>query len=230
MNIVCVHGSGSCREAWHYQTAAFAGVTAVNLPGHPDGELIPTISGMVEWLHGYIARAGLAPVVLFGHSLGAAVVMQYTVDYSDEVSGLVLVGAGARLKVSPKLLEDLARDIETGSSWDPMTGYERIAPEVATVLARRRVENGPRARLNDLSACNDFDIIAKLSNITAPTLAICGTDDAMTPPKYTEFLAARLPGARGVVVEGGTHQVHLEKPAEVNREIRAFLDGLANSH
>jgi pimeloyl-ACP methyl ester carboxylesterase len=228
MNIVCVHGSGSCREAWHYQTAAFANITAVNLPGHPDGELIPTIGGMVEWLHGYIAEAGLAPVVLFGHSLGAGVVMQYALDYGDAVSGLVLVGAGARLKVSPAILEGLARDIQTGSAWDPMTGYERIAPEVAAVLARRRVENGPHARLNDLSACNDFDIIANLSNITIPTLAICGTDDAMTPPKYTQFLAARLPDARGVVIEGGTHQVHLEKPDEVNQEIRAFLDDRAN--
>jgi len=229
MNIVCVHGSGSCREAWHYQTAAFANITAVNLPGHPDGELIPTVAGMVEWLAGYITEAGLAPVVLFGHSLGAGVVMQYALDHGEAVSGLVLVGGGARLKVSPKILADLARDIETDSAWDPMTGYERIAPEVATVLARRRVENGPRARLNDLSACNDFDIIAKLNSITVPTLAICGRDDAMTPPKYTEFLAAQLPDARGVVIEGGTHQVHLEKPDEVNREIRAFLDDLANS-
>jgi pimeloyl-ACP methyl ester carboxylesterase len=136
MNIVCVHGSGSCREAWHYQTAVFANITAINLPGHPDGELIPTI--------GYMAEASLAPVVLFGHSLGAGVVMQYALDYGDAVSGLVLVGAGA-LKVSSKISEGLARDIQTGSAWDPMTGYERIAPEVAAVLARRRVENGSRA-------------------------------------------------------------------------------------
>jgi pimeloyl-ACP methyl ester carboxylesterase len=142
----------------------------------------------------------------------------------------VLVGAGARLKVPPKILEDLARDIQTESSWEPMMGYERIEPEVATLLARRRVENGPRARLNDLSACNGFDITTNLSNITVSTLAICGTDDAMTPPKYTEFLAARLADAPGVVIEGGTHRVHLEKPDELNQQIQAFLDALANSH
>jgi pimeloyl-ACP methyl ester carboxylesterase len=59
---------------------------------------------------------------------------------------------------------------------------------------------------------------------------MCGADDAMTPPKYTEFLAARLPDARGVVIEGDTHQVHLEKPDEVNQAIRAFLDDRANGH
>ena len=90
-----------------------------------------------------------------------------------------------------------------------------------------RVENGLPARLNDLTACNEFDIMESLASITVPALAICGTDDVMTPPKYTEFLADRLPNAKGVVIEGGTHQVHLEKPEEVNAAIKSFLDGLS---
>ena len=223
MNIVCVHGSGSCREAWHYQLAEFEAITAVNLPGHPDGALIPTISGMVEWLHEYVHDNGLAPAVLFGHSLGGGVVMQYAVEYPDDVLGLVLVGTGARLRVHPKVLENLARDVANEADWDSMAGYELIEPDVAKVLARRRLENGLVSRLNDLSACNEFDIMADLGQIGSPTLAICGTNDAMTPPKYTEFLVDRLPDAHGVVIEGGTHQVHLEKPVQVNQAIKGFL-------
>lgn len=226
MNIVCVHGSGACREAWHYQSAEFENVTAVNLPGHPDGDLIPTVGGMVEWLHGYIHEAGLAPAVLFGHSLGGGIVMQYAVDHPEDVTALVLVGTGARLRVNPKILEDLERDIAANADWDPMVGYDLIAPEVAEVLARRRLENGLRSRLNDLSACNEFDIMESLGAISVPVLALCGTDDVMTPPKYTQFLTERMPNARGVVIEGGTHQVHLEKPERVNREIAAFLEQL----
>ncbi|MCH9671429.1 MAG: alpha/beta hydrolase [Gammaproteobacteria bacterium] len=223
MNIVCIHGSGSCRESWHYQLQAFENVTALDLPGHPDGELIPTISGMVEWLHQYIHSEDLDDLVLFGHSLGGGVVLQYAAEHGANVRGLVLVGTGARLRVLPKPLEDLARDIETDAPWDPLAGYERIEPKVAEMLAQRRVQNGLRARLNDLSACNDFDIMERMADLTMPALALCGSDDVMTPPKYTQFLAERLPNARGVVIEGGTHQVHVEKPEEVNREIAAFL-------
>lgn len=224
MNIVCVHGSGACRESWHYQLTAFENVTAVDLPGHPVGELLPTIPQMVTWLHDYISDAGLSSeLVLFGHSLGGGVILQYALDYPGAVKGLVLVGTGARLRVNPQTLEALARDVEADAPWDPLAGYEQIDPDVAQVLANRRVENGLRARLNDLKACDEFDIMPRLAELSMPALAICGTKDVMTPPKYTEFLAERLPNAKGVVVAGGTHQVHLEKPDEVNREIKAFL-------
>ena len=221
MKKVCIHGSGSSREAWHYQLAAFDDITALNLPGHPDGDLIPTIDGMVSWLHSEIGDAG--ELVLFGHSLGGAIVMQYALSYPTHVKALVLVGTGARLKVHPKILEDLERDIAANAEWDSYAGYERIAPEVAEVMARRRRENGLQSRLNDLSACNTFDLVARVHELALPALAICGTDDVMTPPKYTHFLTEKMPNARGVVIEGGTHQVHVEKPTEVNAAIENFL-------
>ena len=221
MKKVCIHGSGSSREAWHYQLEAFDDITALNLPGHPDGDLIPTIDGMVSWLHSEIGDMG--DVVLFGHSLGGAIVMQYALAYPTHVKALVLVGTGARLKVHPKILEDLERDIAANAEWDSYAGYERIAPEVAEVMARRRRENGLQSRLNDLSACNTFDVVARVHELAMPALAICGTDDVMTPPKYTHFLTEKMPNARGVVIEGGTHQVHVEKPTEVNAAIEDFL-------
>lgn len=221
MKKVCIHGSGSSREAWHYQLEAFDDITAVNLPGHPDGDLIPTIDGMVSWLHSEIGDMG--DVVLLGHSLGGAIVMQYALTYPTHVKALVLVGTGARLRVHPKILEDLERDIAANAEWDSYAGYERIAPEVAEVMARRRRENGLQSRLNDLSACNTFDLVSRVEELTMPTIAICGTDDVMTPPKYTQFLTEKMPNARGVVIEGGTHQVHVEKPTEVNAAIEEFL-------
>jgi pimeloyl-ACP methyl ester carboxylesterase len=45
----------------------------------------------------------------------------------------------------------------------------------------------------------------------------------LTPPRYSEFLAARIEGAKLEVIEGGTHFVFLEKPDEVNRAIEGFL-------
>jgi pimeloyl-ACP methyl ester carboxylesterase len=80
--------------------------------------------------------------------------------------------------------------------------------------------------LNDLRACDAFDILNRLSEIRVPTLALCGSDDIMTPPKYSHHLAEELPEARAVVVPGGTHMVFAEKPEEVNRAIDEFLQAL----
>jgi pimeloyl-ACP methyl ester carboxylesterase len=48
----------------------------------------------------------------------------------------------------------------------------------------------------------------------------------MTPPKYSRYLAEKMPEARAVVVPGGTHLVFAEKPEEVNRAIADFLKEL----
>jgi pimeloyl-ACP methyl ester carboxylesterase len=63
----------------------------------------------------------------------------------------------------------------------------------------------------------------RIDQIKIPTLALCGDQDIMTPPKYSHFLAGRMPKAKAVVIEGGTHMVFAEKPDEVNRAIDDFI-------
>jgi len=70
------------------------------------------------------------------------------------------------------------------------------------------------------------DIMDRLSEISVPTLALCGSDDIMTPPKYSHHLVEKLPEARAVVIDGGTHMVFAEKPEEVNSAIAEFLQEL----
>jgi pimeloyl-ACP methyl ester carboxylesterase len=91
-------------------------------------------------------------------------------------------------------------------------------------MARRSEENGPEVRLKDLLACDRFDIMDRLGEIDIPTLVICGTEDIMTPPKYSHFLADNMPKARAIIIPGGSHMVYVEKPEEVNRAIDEFLN------
>lgn len=226
MTMVMIHGSGSGREAWHYQLEAFPGSHALNLPGHPDGELLPTIPQAAAWVHEYIQRESLSDVIVVGHSLGGGVALQFALDFPGVAKALVLVGSGARLRVHPKALEDLAEKVANNESFDGLEGLHLIEPAVAEILAKRRLENGLIARLNDLRACDAFDVIERLPEITIPVLALCGSDDVMTPPKYTQFLEDGLPNAKGQVFPGGTHQLHLEQPAAVNAAIAAFVETL----
>jgi pimeloyl-ACP methyl ester carboxylesterase len=63
----------------------------------------------------------------------------------------------------------------------------------------------------------------RIAEINIPTLALCGDQDVMTPPKYSLYLADHMPRAKALVIEGGTHMVFAEKPLEVNRAIDEFL-------
>ncbi|MCK4722341.1 MAG: alpha/beta hydrolase, partial [Dehalococcoidia bacterium] len=69
-------------------------------------------------------------------------------------------------------------------------------------------------------------IMDRVHQIDAPTLVICGTEDEMTPPKYSQYLANKIAGARLVIIDGSTHFVFMEKPEEVNQAIEEFLNSL----
>ena len=81
----------------------------------------------------------------------------------------------------------------------------------------------PSVTIGDFAACAAFDVMPRVGAIRAPALAICGEEDQLTPPKYAEFLAAKIPGARLLLVEKAGHFVQLEQPEIVNAGIREFL-------
>lgn len=49
------------------------------------------------------------------------------------------------------------------------------------------------------------DETAALAAVTAPTLVLHGTEDPMFPPAHAEAVAAAIPGARLVMIEGLGH-------------------------
>ncbi len=228
MQLIFIHGSGGCKESWKHQTRFFQGSVAVDLPGHPEGELCPTIEGYVAWLHDHACRQGYTDVVLVGHSLGGGIALQYALDHPDDVKGIVLMGSGARLRVHPMFLDALGKIIEDPESTEDIFAdtYSLIDAELAAVIRKRALENGPASFLNDLRACDQFDVMARLGEITMPLLAVVGEQDVMTPPKYAHFLVDKIPGALVAVVPGGTHMVFAEKPNEVNKAIASFLNRL----
>jgi pimeloyl-ACP methyl ester carboxylesterase len=64
-----------------------------------------------------------------------------------------------------------------------------------------------------------------LPGITAPTLAICGREDAATPLAHAEEIAALIPGARLAVIEECGHLSPLERPHAVTVLLRLWLEG-----
>jgi pimeloyl-ACP methyl ester carboxylesterase len=78
----------------------------------------------------------------------------------------------------------------------------------------------------DLLACNAFNVTEQLGQIHQPALVICGEEDRMTPLRYSQFLAERLPGASLQIVPDAGHMVMLEKPQQVAEIWLSFLRGL----
>lgn len=62
-----------------------------------------------------------------------------------------------------------------------------------------------------------------LAAMAVPALVVVGSEDGITPPVLSEGLAAGLPDAELVVMEGAGHLTALERPAEFTAIVRDFL-------
>ena len=228
MKLIFIHESGSIGEEWYYQTQYFAGSEAIDLPGHPEGELCQSIDEYTEWVHDYIHQQNYREIVLAGHSIGGAIAMTYALEYPDELKALILIGTGARLRVHPMYLTEYETGVKDRVTWEKNVSFhpEFFTREQHEIFKKKQILIGPEAKLNDYRCCDKFDIIDRVRKIRLPTLILCGSKDVMTPVKYSRYLSEKISGARLVIVTGATHDVSLEKPDEVNKAIEEFLKSL----
>lgn len=226
MRLVFIHGAGCTGDVFEAQMRAFSDAHAPNLPGHSCAGAPQSIADFADAVAQYVGERGLSEVVLAGHSMGAAIAIETALRKPAWLAGAVLIGGGARLRVAPAFLEGLERDFETTAR--TIAGYffadgspERV--EAAVALMRRV---GREQTLRDFRACDAFDALERLSEISVPVLALSGEVDKLAPAKHALALADRVPGARARIVPNAGHFVMAERPAETNEAVAAFLAGL----
>jgi pimeloyl-ACP methyl ester carboxylesterase len=224
--LLFVHGAGGNSLHW-LATEQPEGwqALAVDLPGHgrTGGEPSDSIQGYADWLAAFIETLGEKPV-LAGHSMGGAIAQTLALTKPKLLSGLVLAGTGARLGVSPAILElcrsgDAAAvaQLISDSAYGPLTAQEKVRE-----WNREFGLAGCYTYLADFTACNSFDIRERLGEITLPVLVICGSEDRLTPPKYSRYLAEHLADAVFEEIPQAGHMLMLEQPLLFNRALATF--------
>lgn len=228
--IVFLHGSGDSAQTWDAVIERLPGYDclALSLPGHGDrldrpGPAEMSVADYAAAVHAALARRELEGVTLVGHSLGSAIALWMALEYPSRVGRVVLMGAGARLRVLPALLEGARKD-QVATQRELLhigfaPGHEAAAEAYTAELAP--VAPGVLAR--DLAACDAFDVMADLGRIDQPALIIIGEHDRLTPPKYAAYLRDHLDRATLVTVPDAGHFVQVEAPDAVATAIRGWL-------
>jgi pimeloyl-ACP methyl ester carboxylesterase len=231
-SLLCVHGSGGSGVEFAEMFTHLAGrvnAAALDLPGHgaTPGPSMNRVEDYAAWVAGFIAAGPVRPWLL-GHSLGGAIALAVGLARPELLSGLVLWGTGARLRVLPAILEGLASAAEAtlGATLGLVVdnAYSFDAHPSLKVLGRAHLAKvDPRVTLGDYSACDRFDVMARLGEISLPTLVVCGENDRLTPLKYSQYLASHIAGARLTVIPGAGHMLQEEQPVAA---AQALLDCL----
>jgi pimeloyl-ACP methyl ester carboxylesterase len=101
---------------------------------------------------------------------------------------------------------------------------EREAAYLAAFFARS-MEYGLSADgyAGQLAAAIGHDTTARLPTITAPTLVVAGTADALIAPSHADVIAKLVPGAKLVRIEGGPHGLNFENADELSRELATWF-------
>lgn len=229
--VVLIHGAGGTHLYWPAEIRRLPGhcALAIDLPGHGKsfGCGLQTISAYAEAVLGWLGAVGLSQAVFVGHSLGSAIVQELALDHPEFVLGLILVGAGARLRIHPDILQSSASEATFHSTVKIIMewAFSRQAPERLVELASRRMaETRPSVLHGDFLACDAFDVMDRVGEISQPTLVICGADDRLTPLRYAQFLAREIAAARLEIIPDAGHMVMLEQPQAVANLVKAFLD------
>ena len=237
--VIFIHGSGDNGRIWRSQTTYFQSspfhVHAIDLPGH--GQRPDTLPASVT-VQDY-ARAvydimndelHLPHAIIAGHSLGGAIALSMALTYPQNVQGFILIGTGARLKVAPSLLKatrltpDTARSMLAEWSMLPQN-----MPTTWPAIASDQQTDQPSMLYRDLAACNVFDCMQRLYEIQKPALILCGAQDRLTPPKYSEYLHQHIAHSTLQVIDQAGHYVMREQPDAVNGHIEAWLRQLPDA-
>ncbi|OPL11081.1 MAG: hypothetical protein AVO34_03010 [Firmicutes bacterium ML8_F2] len=227
MPVLFCHGSGGSHQHWLYQLKDLENIcnpVAVDLPGHgrSEGKPAESIDQYATWLYQVSQTLGFKSPLLAGHSMGSAVALTMGLRYSSSVGGLILLGSGCRLRVLPDFLDNLKTGVMPAQMLDYLYGPD--APEVLLRMGRRELENADTAvYYADLNACNNFDATEDLPGIALPTLIICGSEDRLTPPKYSHFMKDKMPRSSLEIIPGAGHMAMLEQPDKVSWVISRFI-------
>jgi 3-oxoadipate enol-lactonase len=152
-----------------------------------------------------------------GLSLGGMVAMWIAACAPERIERLVLACTTARVR-SPRMYAERAdtvreQGIEPVADAVVSRWFTGAAPE--TLRARFRailVATSAEGYAGCCDALAGWDFRDRLVEVAAPTLVLAGAEDESSPTADTDLLAARIPGARGMVLEGAAHLANLERP------------------
>jgi len=231
-NLLFVHGSGGDHTVWDGQFDALqkeCNVAALDLPGHGSsgGEAEEDVYRYMEWVRKTVESLSLESPVVVGHSLGAAITLALALEYPDLISGIVVVGGGARMPVA-QMVFDVIRDNFQGfvESSPDFAVHRENREDVRDLLLEGFSRATPEVFSGDFTACNGFDVEGKLGDILLPTLIVCGDKDMMMPPKFSETLHEKIGGSCLEMIPQCGHFPMLEKSAAFTTLIKEFLETL----
>jgi len=237
--LVFVHGWCSDRTFWREQLDDLAGdylVVAIDLPGHGNSGRTRkkwSLSSFARDVKELVESLSLEQVVLIGHSMGGLISLEAAQHLPERVIGIIGVDTIGDVERAdqPEMMDRVIAAFEndfvgTMNAFMPNLFSPTADSELIKWATERSTEADPVMALAIMRRVTSIDEKRLLSSVNVPVRVIyAALGDSIesqsiveTNKKYADFDA--------VFVQGVGHFLQLEKPNDINRHLRIFLNEL----
>jgi proline iminopeptidase len=195
------------------------------------------------------AQLGHERIILYGHSYGGFLALEYALRHGEHLAGLILsctapaldypevILANAERRGSPEIMQTvmtgLADPTDSDEGYRALMGaimplyFKRYDPEVARQIDAVSTYSGGAFRHSFTACIPSYNVLDRLGEICTPTLILSGREDWITPPAQGgERLHAGLPNSELVIFEESGHFPFIEEAQRFNAGVKDWVRGL----
>jgi pimeloyl-ACP methyl ester carboxylesterase len=228
--ILLTHAYGETSDMWRGQVEALSSNHTLilwDMRGHgqsdsPDNPALYSEAETLGDMVGLLDAAGAERAVIGGLSLGGYMSLAFARAHPDRVRALLIVDTG------PGFKSDAPRarwnEMATGRAESlEANGFSR--PSANGLANRHRSAAGLAMAARGMLTQHDARVIESLPQIGVPALVIIGADDKPFLAA-ADYMAAKIPGARKLVIAQAGHMVNIDQPDAFNSAVLGFVDRL----
>lgn len=236
-HVVLVHGflsSGVIFDSLAQHLRRDFTVTTVDLPGHAGSYDVPvpdSVASLSQMVARTIYDSGIHDCALLGHSLGAMIALELSLQGEPLLNKVVLYGGcpdgylPARFesteatieKIRSRGITSVAADI--AAEWFVHGNADPLYPQAVAVGKYSNEE----AAIAHLQTWDSWFARERLAHVNTPALIVCGDSDRSTHPELSIEMWRKIPQARLFIAPNAGHIVHLEYTNAFNGLVKAFL-------
>ena len=230
--VLLTHGYSSSSHMWEGQVGPFSKryqLITWDMRGHgksdyPADQGAYSEEATVADMAGILDAVGAKTAVIGGLSLGGYMSLAFHLVHPERTRALLIIDTGPGYKKD-----------EPRAGWNAtaIKRAERLEAEglpkgggAETRTAPHRSADGLAKAAPGMLTQRNARVIESLPNIAVPSLVVVGADDAPFIAA-SDYMAAKIPGAKKLVIPGAGHASNIDQPAAFNDGVLGFLDDLA---
>jgi len=242
--LLLISGLGTDLSAWIFQVRDFSAEYRTIVFDNRDAgrtDISPgpyTVRTLARDVAALMDALGIERAHVLGLSMGGYIAQELALERPERIGSLILANTAARLDSRGQLIVDTwSRMVSAGIDRELFvrarlpwifTGGVLNEPGKVDAVLRATLSNpyvqSPEGYRRQVEAVRGFDVIGRLGEISAPALVVAGWEDLLVPVRFSQELAAGIPGAELVVLEGG-HALFAEFHEAFDRAVLEFLRG-----